>query len=200
MDVIKEDHLLRGKLLQIETERADVRREFSRVFLEHHEHARLAKLRCPPNEELHGKHRLATPRGSADERGPPSWKSAAGYFIETLDAGRGFAQCGRLSKHVWAFLVGLAGIGHTTAATLREGRFGNRRLRAGVGLVDLCCSQCMRVHEVAALAEVRKIPMQPPTARPTFQVGGSQRNEMVRQRTPCREAKVERHARRSHWQ
>src|SRR4029077_16603773 len=44
MDVIKEDQLLPRKLLQIEAERADVRREFSRVFLKHHEHARLTKL------------------------------------------------------------------------------------------------------------------------------------------------------------
>ena len=121
MDVIEQDHFLSCKLLQIEAERANVRREFRRVFLEHHEHARLAKLRCPAHEELHGEHRLATPRGSADERGAPRGKPAAGYFIEALDAGARFGQCGTpFYQHCLGLLMRLAGSVAAAGAKLRH--------------------------------------------------------------------------------
>ena len=95
MDVIEQDHFLRGELVQIEAERADVGCEFGGVFLEHHEHARLAELCRTAHEEFHGEHRLAAPRGAADERGPPRRQTAAGDLVKALNAGGGLGQCGR---------------------------------------------------------------------------------------------------------
>ena len=92
VDVVEQDLFLRGKLLQIEAERADVGRQLRRVLLEHHEHARLAELRRPAHEELHGEHGLAAARAAADERGPPGRQAAAGDFIEAVDAGGGFGK------------------------------------------------------------------------------------------------------------
>ena len=56
IDVVEQDHFLRGELLQIEAERADVRRQLRRVLLEHHENPRLAELRRPAHEALTEEH------------------------------------------------------------------------------------------------------------------------------------------------
>ena len=67
VDVIEHDLLLRYELVEVEAERADIGRQLRRVFLEHHEHAGLAKLRRAAHEEFHGEHRLAAARTAADE-------------------------------------------------------------------------------------------------------------------------------------
>ena len=94
VDIIEHDFFLCRELAQIEAERADIGLEFGRVFLEHHEHARLAKLRRPAHQEFHGEHGLSGPRTATYEGRPARRQPAAGDFIEALNAGGRFGQPG----------------------------------------------------------------------------------------------------------
>lgn len=76
------------------TERANIGGNFGRAFLEHHEHARFAKLRRPVYQEFDGEHGLARPRAAADESRAAGGQPAAGDFIKALDAGGGLGQLG----------------------------------------------------------------------------------------------------------
>jgi hypothetical protein len=64
-------------------------------YLEGHENARLAELHGAAHEEFRGHERLAATRAAAHQRGPPARQSAAGDFVETLDAGGAPGQLSR---------------------------------------------------------------------------------------------------------
>ena len=81
VDVIEHEFFLRLKLLQIESQRADVGGELGCVFLEHHEDTGLAELRCAAHEEFHGQHGFATARAARDKRWPPGGQPPPGYLV-----------------------------------------------------------------------------------------------------------------------
>ena len=94
VDVIEHDFFLSHKLVEVEAERAHIVRELLGIFLEHHEHPRLAKLRRAAHQEFDGEHRLPAPGAAADECGPTGGQPAAGDFIKAGDAGGGFEEGG----------------------------------------------------------------------------------------------------------
>lgn len=86
------EFLLLGKGVQVEPEGTDVLNQFLGGFLEGQEDARLGILSRPPDKELHRQEGFAAAGTAADERGPASGQSAAGHFVQTLDARRTFFQ------------------------------------------------------------------------------------------------------------
>ena len=92
VDVFEHNFFAPDQARQIESERRDVGLQLRVRLLEGHEHARLAELRRAAHEEFRGEQRLAATRAAADQRGPSARQSAAGDFVETLDARGTFGQ------------------------------------------------------------------------------------------------------------
>jgi len=95
VDVIERELFVQHDLMQIEAERVDAGSHLRCIFLECHEHARLAELRRAVNEELHGQLRLTAQRADAHEGRPPSRQTVAGDFDQADDAGWRLLQGGR---------------------------------------------------------------------------------------------------------
>ncbi len=95
VNVVEHNFFAPDQARQIKSERRDVGLQLRFRFLEGHEHARLIELHRAAHEEFRSQQRLATPRAAADQRGPPKRQSAAGDFIETLDAGGALGQKSR---------------------------------------------------------------------------------------------------------
>ena len=92
VDVVDRNFFAPDQARQIKSERRDVGLQLRFRLLEGHEHARLAELHRAAHEEFHGQQRLAATRATAHQRGPPARQSAAGDFVETLDARRTLGQ------------------------------------------------------------------------------------------------------------
>ena len=88
--IIQHDLLARDQVFQVETERGDVLGQVLGGLFEGHKDARLVELRRAAHQELHGEQRLAAARAAADQRRPAFGQSAAGDFVQPLDAGRRF--------------------------------------------------------------------------------------------------------------
>jgi hypothetical protein len=86
VNVLEQDFLAPHQTRQIKPKRLDVGLQFRVRFLERHEYARLAELRGAAHQEFRGKEGLAATRPAANQRGPPARQTAAGNFVETLDA------------------------------------------------------------------------------------------------------------------
>src|SRR5262249_47986925 len=89
VNIIHQELVLAGQLLQVEAEGADVLGQFLGGLLEGHEDAGLPELGGAADEELHGEQGSAAAGAAADERGPAARQAAAGDFIKPRDAGRG---------------------------------------------------------------------------------------------------------------
>ena len=85
---IQHDLFARNQVLQVETERGEVLGQVFGGLFKSHKDARLVELPCAAHEKLHGEERLATARAAADQRRPAFGQSAAGDFVQPLDAGR----------------------------------------------------------------------------------------------------------------
>ena len=92
VDVVDQQLLLLGQIVQVEAERADVLGQLLGGLLEGHEDAGLAELGGAADEELHREQGLAAAGAAADERGPAARQAAAGDLVESLDAGRGLGE------------------------------------------------------------------------------------------------------------
>ena len=72
--VVQGDFLLFDQGVQVESQRADVLRQFGGGFLERHEDARLVELRGSPDQEFHRQQGLSATGGPADQRRSSRWK------------------------------------------------------------------------------------------------------------------------------
>jgi len=72
----------RGELVEIEAHRSNILCNLFRIFLEHHEHSRLAEPRRAAHDELHREHCLPRARTSRYERRAPQGQSAVSDFIQ----------------------------------------------------------------------------------------------------------------------
>ena len=82
VDVVHQQLVLLGQLVQVEAEGADVLGQLLGGLLEGHEDAGLAELGRAADEELHREQRLAAAGAAADERGAAARQPAAGDLVE----------------------------------------------------------------------------------------------------------------------
>ena len=86
VDVVQQQFVFSGQLVQVEAEGAHILRQFLGSFLEGQEDTGFVELGGAANQEFDGQKRLAAARAAADQRGTTTRQSAAGDFIEALDA------------------------------------------------------------------------------------------------------------------
>ena len=92
VDVVHQEFVLADQLLQVEAEGADVLGQVLGRLLKGHEDTGLAELGRAANEELRREQSLSATRAAAHERGTAARQTAAGDFIESLDAGRSLGE------------------------------------------------------------------------------------------------------------
>ena len=92
VDVVDHELAVGLELREVEAQRRHVGDEVVGRLLEGHEHAGLAELGDPADEELHGEQRLAAAGRAADERRAAPRQPAAGHLVEPADAGRRLRQ------------------------------------------------------------------------------------------------------------
>ena len=80
------------QVVEVETQRADVLRQFFGRLLEGHEDARLVELGGPADQELDAQQGLAAAGAAADQGGPTLRQAAAGDLVKALDAGRALGE------------------------------------------------------------------------------------------------------------
>jgi hypothetical protein len=78
----------RDQLVQIETQRCDIRNKVARPFLEAHENARLIEEDRAVDQKGRREQRFAAAGRSADQGRPALRQTAKGHVIETRDARR----------------------------------------------------------------------------------------------------------------
>ena len=93
-DVIDEQLLLLGQLVEVEAQRPDVRAQLVGCLLECDEHAGLTLVDRAADQEFHRQQRLATAGAAADEGGSTPREAAARDLIQPLDPGGGLGQFG----------------------------------------------------------------------------------------------------------
>ena len=89
---IQHDLFARDQVFQVEAKRGDVFGQVFGVLFESHKDARLVELRCAAHQKLHGEQSLATARAAANQRRSAFGQSAAGDFVQPLDAGLRFGK------------------------------------------------------------------------------------------------------------
>ena len=92
VNVVEHDHFFPDELGEVEAHRGDIGSELGLGLFESEEHARFVELHGTAHEKFRGEERFAATGAAADEGRTTAGQSAAGDFIEALDAGGALGQ------------------------------------------------------------------------------------------------------------